>query len=112
MVSRSRTGGKPKSFGAQDAGGDMEGAEASRRRNRRVRAGRLDIKGVPLPLPFLWAHHRHTAVACCISQGLCAEASVPGSSSALLFEDNQASEPRGLASCLVSLVSANTSGQY
>ena len=67
-----------------------------------MRAGRLDIKGVPLPLPFLWAHRRHTAVACCISQGLCAEASVPGSSSALLFEDNQASEPRGLASCLVS----------
>ena len=112
MVSRSRTGGKPKSFGAQDAGSNMEGAEASRRRNRRMRAGRLDIKGSPFLLPFLWAHCRHAAVACCISQGLCAEASVPGSSSALLFGDNQASKPRGLASCLVSLVLTNTSGQY
>lgn len=78
-------------------------------------AGRLDIKEAPsppLPLPFLWAHCRRAAVACCISQGLCAKASVPGSSSAWLFGDDQASEPRGLASCLVSLVLANTSGQY
>ena len=112
MVSHSRTGGKPKSFGARDAGGDTEGAEASRRRNRRVGAGRHDIRGVPLPLPFLRGHCRHAAVASCISQGLCAEASVPGSCSALLFGDDRASEPRGLASCLVSLVLANTSGPY
>ena len=92
-------------LGAQDSGGYTEGAEVSGRRNRRVGAGKLSDKRVPPsppPPPPLSLGPLQTRYSCWL---YCHRACVlrvllPGSSSALLFGDDQGREPRGLASCL------------